>query len=347
MSSAMPADWVTHLRADPLPWLLEEEHAAVRARALVELSDDDPRSPAVAAARAIAMQTGPIASILAAQDPAGWWVSEGPGYAKYRGTTWSLIFLDQLGADGADPRIQRACEYVLDHTQTSSGGFGVFGGKRDRPPPPSSAVHCLNGNLLSALIAFGRLEDERVQRSIDWQARAITGEGEFQYYQSGTSGPEFACVANGWRSCAWGGVKGLRALARIPAERREPKVVRALEQGTAFLLGRDPAVADYPAWEDRISSSWFKPGFPSGYVADVLQNLEVLCDLGFARDTRLDHAFDWLLAKQDTNARWKNEYAYHRKMWLDIEKQGQPSKWVTLRACRVVKARFGRIDRAI
>jgi hypothetical protein len=31
------------------------------------------------------------------------------------------------------------------------------------------------------------------------------------------------------------------------------------------------------------------------------------------------------------------EYGYHGKMWADVEKKGQPSKWVTLRALRVVK----------
>jgi hypothetical protein len=49
-------------------------------------------------------------------------------------------------------------------------------------------------------------------------------------------------------------------------------------------------------------------------------------------------ALEWLLAKQDAHGRWKNRYAYNGKLWADIERQGQPSKWVTLRALRVLKA---------
>jgi hypothetical protein len=79
-------------------------------------------------------------------------------------------------------------------------------------------IHCLNGNLLRALIGFGWLEDERVQRAIDWQARSITGEGFSRYYRSGTSGPGFCCASNKHLPCAWGAIKGLLALARIPAE---------------------------------------------------------------------------------------------------------------------------------
>jgi hypothetical protein len=286
------------------------------------------------------MEAPPIGAILAAQAPEGYWVKPGPGYhSKYRGTVWQVIFLDQLGADAADARVQRACEYVLAHSQAESGGFGASGRADQLRPPPSSVLHCLNGNLLRALLGFGLLEDARVQRAIDWEARSITGEGFEHYYQSGTSGPGFACAANDKQPCAWGAVKALLGLARIPPDRRAPHVERAIAQGADFLLSRDPAVADYPmGWGNtRPNRSWFKPGFPSAYVTDVLQNLEVLCELGFGRDARLDHARDWLPSKQDAQGRWRNEYAYTGKTWVDIEQQGAPSKWVTLRACHVLK----------
>jgi hypothetical protein len=118
------------------------------------------------------------------------------------------------------------------------------------------------------------------------------------------------------------------------------RTVPAIQTGAEFLLSRDPAIADYPAgWGNtRPSGSWYKLGFPSGYVADVLQNLEVLAELGHARDPRLENAIEWLLAKQDEHGRWINEYAYNGKTWVDIERQGQPSKWVSLRACRFLRS---------
>jgi hypothetical protein len=56
-----------------------------------------------------------------------------------------------------------------------------------------------------------------------------------------------------------------------------------------FLFSCDPATAAYPAGYGNVkpSQSWFKLGFPSGYVADVLQYLPVLCELGFAKDVRV------------------------------------------------------------
>lgn len=335
------SDWLSLLNRDPLPWLLSEGDPAVRHAALRSILDREEDDPEVRRARSAAMAEGPIAAILAAQHPEGYWVKPGPGYSpKYTGTVWQVIFLDQLGASGDDGRVRAACEYVLSHTQTDAGGFGASYDESERRPPSSAMIHCLNGNLLRALIGFGWLEDNRVQRAVDWLACSVTGEGIGRYYRTGTTGPGFCCAANEKLPCAWGAVKAMLGLARIPSNKRAPQVERAIRQGEDFLLSRDPAKADYPvAWgKTKPSESWFKLGFPSGYVTDVLQILEALCQAGAAGDPRLQPAVRWLLSKQDGQGRWRNQYAYNGKTWVEVEKQGQPSKWVTLRACRVLKA---------
>ncbi len=332
-------DWRHVLKADPLPWLLAPEDPAVQhmtLRLLFDLPSDDAD---VVDALDRAMQSDPIASLLDNQHTDGYWVKPGHGYSpKYTGTIWSIIFLDQLGASEADSRIHAGCDYVLSHATTGSGGFGLIG-SNSRRPSPSSVVHCLNGNLLRALIGFGWIDDERVQQAIRWQACSITGDEFDRYYKSGTTGPGFGCFINGALPCGWGAVKALRGLARIPADRREPWVNAAIEQGVEFLLSCDPVKAEYPT-SSKVSPNWFKLGFPSGYVADVLQVCEVLAELGHAKDPRLAHAIEWLLAKQDADGRWHNEYAYNHKMWIDLEKQGAQSKWVTLRACTVLRSVF-------
>jgi len=228
--------------------------------------------------------------------------------------------------------VRRGCDYVLGHSVASTGGFAF-----NQRPMPSGVVHCLNGNLLSALIRLGWLEDPRVQRALDWQARAITGEDQAHYHPSGTSGPDFACAINQKQPCGWGATKALRALLDVPPAQRTPAIQRALERGARFLLRYDLAKAEYP-YTGKVSASWFKLGFPLSYGSDLLETYAVLVALGYGSDPRLAEVNRWLLSKQDPQGRWTLEHALNGKIWIDIEQRGKPSKWITLRALRVLKA---------
>jgi hypothetical protein len=309
--------------------------------ALRELLDRPASDPEVVQAQRAVMESGPVPVILEAQTDEGYWVEPGPGYLpKYRSTVWQLIFLAQLGADGDDPHVRSGCDYLLDHARAPYGGFSMNGGHSGR-------IHCLQGNLCAALVDLGWWGDERLEDALDWLARSVTGEGiapaeerqaPVRYYRSGNSGPGFPCSANDHLPCAWGAVKAMLALSKVPEAARSDSQCAAIELGLDFLLGHDPAAADYPmGYSEKPNRSWFRFGYPIGYVTDVLQNLEVLTALGMGRDPRLAAAVDLLLSKQDADGRWKMEYSYNGKTWVDVERKGAPSKWVTLRALRVLK----------
>ena len=326
--------WLAALSGDALPWLLEvdPENPGPRYFALQDLLDRPEDDPEVRAARSAVMAAGPVPAILDAQYPAGYWIKPGNYYSPaYRGTVWQIMFLADLGADPADERVRRGCEYVLEHGIAANGAFS-----QTQPPVPSGCVHCISGGLLRALLCLGYAGDPRLQGVLDWQIQAITGEGQVRYYKSGTTGPGFACAFNLAQPCAWGAVRAMRALAAVPPERRSPAVRRAIQAGVEFLLSRDPAVADYPCTE-RVSSAWFKFGFPRGYTSDVLETVTALGELGYGADRRLAHALQFILSKQDAQGRWKLESGLNGKLWADVEHKGKPSKWVTLRARAALK----------
>jgi len=327
--------WRDALRGDPLPWLLERDDPAVRHLALRHLMDEPEDASLVQRARAAAMRVDPIAAILDAMDPEGWWVQPGAHYGpKYRGWFWSISFLEQMGADPRDRRVQRACDYVVEHGQAPGGGWGWVATN-------SGVAHCLTGNTLRALIAFGRLDDEGVRHAIAWEAGAITGEGHERWYPGATSGPGFACGINGGLPCGWGAIKALRAFAAIPPRRRTRAVRLAIEQGVAFLLDHDLSTGAFPT-ATSISKNWLQLGFPSAYVADSLQGLEVLAELGHARDARIAPTLEMVLSKQDADGRWRNEHPYRGMLWSPVEAPGRHgSKWVTLRVLTVLRAALG------
>ncbi len=338
--------WRAALNADSLTWLLEEGEPAVRRLALRDLVGLPEEAPEVCAALGAAHRQGPIPAILAQMHPDGYWVEPGAGYLpKYRSTVWSLSMLAQLGGSAAaDGRIARACAYLLDHALTPLGQFSAGG-----PQAPSGTIDCLQGNLCTALIGLGHA-DARLEGAMDYLARSVTGEGiapledkaaPLRYY-AGKCGPLFACGANGSLACAWGAAKVMLALAKWPAERRSPRIERAIAAGVGFLLGVDPATAAYPSgMTGKPSGNWWKFGFPVFYITDILQIAEALALLGYGRDPRLASTVRLILDKQDPQGRWALEYDYAGKTWVNMGAKKAPNKWVTLRALRVLRAALG------
>jgi hypothetical protein len=331
------------LKGDPIPWLLEPDTSqpAIRYFTLRDILDHSEDDREVQEAQATIMSTGPVPDILAAQEPDGHWLKSGPGYSpKYRSTVWQVIFLAQLGADGNDPRVRKGCDYVLAHTIAGHGSFAFNG-------IPSGFIHCLSGNLRAPSIDLGWLDDQRLQSALEWEARTITGDGvadnksqnTAERYYAYTPGPLFRCGPNAGLPCAWGAVKAMLALSKVPPLSRTDRISEAIKQGLKFLLSHDVATADYPfGFGNKPSSSWFKFGYPIGYVADILQNLEVLTALEQAGNPQIVPALELLESKQDFQGRWRMEYSLNGKMWADVEKKGQSSKWITLRVLRVLKS---------
>ncbi len=333
--------WQDLAKGDALPWLLQPDDPGVRYLALRDLAGCAAEDPELMAARRLAHTQGPIAAILANMQEEGFWVEPGPGYnPKYRSTVWSVILLAQLGASlHEDPRIARACRYLIENGMVEGGRFSSSGA-------PSGTIDCLQGNLCWAMLELG-CEDPRLESAFEWMARTVTGEGiapaedrsaAVRYYAA-KCGPLFACGANNKLPCAWGGVKVLLAFSSLPAERRTPLVQGAIAQGAEFMLQGDPAKAGYPTGlAEKPSGNWWKFGFPVFYVTDLLHNVEALVRLGYGSDPRLAGALALIVEKQDASGCWALEYDYTGKTWVDFGQKKQPNKWVTLRALRVLKS---------
>ena len=134
----------------------------------------------------------------------------------------------------------------------------------------------------------------------------------------------------------------MQAFGVWPGRFRTALIERAIEMGVNFLLGVDPARAEYPTgYSDKPSGNWWKFGFPVFYVTDLLQVVEALSGLGYGRDQRLENALSIVHDKQDPQGRWALEYDYTGKTWVNFGEKKRPNKWVTLRALRMLKALEG------
>ena len=316
--------WHSNLRADPTAWLLEPDNPSARYLALAQLLDRAADGPEALSAQSAITTARPARAILEAQyvgpedaaQPAGYWIKPDIGYSpKYRATVWQLIFLAQLGAPRVQP-IQRACEYVLQHSRQATDGRFIAARSQ------YAAIDCLNGNLLWALQRFGFADDAGVVQAREATAQAAARRG-------------FACHHNGDRPCAWGAVKVLRAFLELPPARRSAAVEATIGCGTELLLSVPIVEAAYPAIR-AASERWFALAFPLDYSADLLEVATVLALAGCAGHPHLQAVVRWLLDRQDADGRWMLEHT-PGKTWGGFGELGRPNKWVTLRALRLLK----------
>ncbi len=317
-------DWQNVLKADPTDWLLEPENPSVRYFTLTDILDRAATDAEVQEAKAAIRDSPIVREITAAQHPDGYWKKKGAGYfPQYKGTVWQLMLLAELGVDGKDERVQRGCEQVLAGSLRSNGDFTAFNflGWKIPSPVPNT---CLPGNLIRALLRFGYGGDQRVAQAVERLAERCRD-------------TEWICLPTKPNPCLWGVVKALSAFAELPPDVRSSAVKEALSEGAELFLsfrfadeGNDGTITD---------PNWRRFGFPLYYQSDLLEALGVLARLGYGQDERLQALLPLVLAKQDDQGRWPLE---HDGNWqgqglVAIETVGQPSKWITLNALRVLK----------
>jgi hypothetical protein len=314
-----------------LSWLLEEDGSGISYPVLKQILNVDKNDPRLIAAKEVAYTKGHIWRVLKNMHPDGYWRNHDGGYSpKYYSTVWSLILLSQLGATvDDDERIEKACHRYLDHALSTNNSISHNG-------TPSGTFDCLQGNMCAALTDLG-YQDERLDKTYEWMAKSELGQID-RYYASGKNGPNFSCSANGKQPCAWGAVKVLLALGKIPIAKRSSSMNQAIQAGVNFLFSTDPVTAMYPtAYNEKPNGSWWKFGFPTFYCTDLLQLTEALTSVGYGHDPRLQKTIEYIISKQDEQGRWSLEHDYQGKTWGNFGEKKQPNKWVTYRALKLLK----------
>ena len=246
-------------------------------------------------------------------------------YSKYKGTIWSLILLAELGANPQDPRIKNTCEFVFTWSQhRESGGF-AYHGTAEKGGKTDCIIPCLTGNMVWCLLKLGYWEDRRLQKGIEW----IT---TYQRFDDGDCiAPKGFPYQNehcwGKHTCLIGVVKSLRALVEIPDNLRNASVQQTINRGIDYLLlhqlfkrSHDPSMI--------ANDDWLKLGFPHMANTDILEMLTILMKLNI-RDARMEPTIELLRSLRREKGFWLNENSKEGRMAITVDKQGQPSPWIT------------------
>ena len=328
--------WTDFLKKDVLNWLLLEENAAVRYYTLTGLLGEAEDSPNVLQARKNIMLQNPVVKILSRQNEEGFWGKRDKFYTeKYIGTVWQIIILAELGADKEDNRIKKACEFILHQAQDKeSGGFSVWPNKKMGGGRHSGVIPCLSGNMVFSLIRFGYLEDNKLQKAIEWIIR-------YQRFDDGIAkkpvGWPYDKAESCWgkHTCHMGVVKSLKALSEIPPDKRSEAINSTIKTGEEYLLKHHIYKKSHHL--GKISRpGWLRFGFPLMYQTDILEILIILMKLG-TKDVRMQEAIEEVISQQNDQGKWILKNSFNNRFITNIEQKGKPSKWITLRALSILR----------
>ena len=315
------------LNGDPTNWLLEHENPAVRYLTLRDvLSRSDTDTELVEAKKDISTDRR-IVRIFSKQKPQGYWEDARKPYnPKYKGTYWQVMILSQLGLDKSDERVRRACEFIFQF-QLDEGGFSSF----EKPSPEKIREYefsCLTGNVAASLIRLGYGDDERVIKALEWLV-------EVQNRDGGWLCPYWKAHINDKHSCFMGTITPLEAFSEMPKGKLSGEMESTIDTGVEFLLMHRLFMADHHGFK-VINQSWLNLGFPS-FFYDVLRGLSVVTKLGYVKDERIHDALEVLLEKRGSDGRWTLDSSPVGRMHATLEQKGEPSKWITLHALKVIK----------
>jgi hypothetical protein len=307
-----------------IDWLLEEDQPSVRYLALTQLQLKNEDDPKVKSTIEKIPTKGWAADILAKQNPEGWWASKDSLYQpKYLCTNWMLLVLSDLGPTKKDPKIKKSCELWIRRFSKPDGGFGSEKWK---------AGHlCTSGNTARGLVKFGYADHPKVKKCFEW----------FVKNQAKLGG--WSCFGNGRNLDSW---EPLSAFAVYPKQKWTKSMKLAVEKGAEFFLERE-----LHRQGDHYEP-WYRFHYPVHYYYDLLVGLDFMTALGYSKDKRLAHAISVLQKKRRDDGKWNLDavhpdlegapaewYAKHPKdapVPFSLEKAGEPSKMITLRAMIVL-----------
>jgi hypothetical protein len=120
-----------------------------------------------------------------------------------------------------------------------------------------------------------------------------------------------------------------------------PEIIAARLHGQEYLLKRRlfrrRSTGEVIERDRKGGSQWTRFAFPTWWHYDVLRGLEYLCGAGVAYDGRMAEAIELVASKRDGDGLWPMEARYPGVIPVAMDEgEGQPSRWNTLRALRVL-----------
>jgi hypothetical protein len=299
-----------------IDWLLDAD-PSIRWQVMRDVTHEP--AEAVAAERSRIATEGWGARLLALQAPDGLWA--GNAFSQERTDTFHVLeLLRHLGLDPASEPAQRAVSLVREHVTWGDGAWWDPPWK-DRGFFEGEVEPCINGNVVATGSYFGVDMTALVDRLLGEQ---LADGGWNCEVENGAAVSSFGTTINV--------LEGL--LAHERAIGGSDRVGEARRRGEAYMLER--RLFRRKSTGEVIDPIWLQFSFPTWWHYDVLRGLDYLREAGIQGDERIAETIEIVQGHRDGDGRWPLQQVHEGEPGLPMEERGQPSRWITLRAMRVL-----------
>ena len=236
-------------------------------------------------------------------------------------THYTVLDLKNLGISPENKAIREALLQVVRELKGRDGGIYPIGVDR------KSDV-CVNGMFLNYASYFGMRERE-LRSIVDFLIEEHMPDGGFNCESNGKG-----AVHSSMHSTI-SVAEGIREYTRNGYAYRCEELRAAELSAGEFLLRHRLFLSDRTG--EVIDRKMLMLSYPSRWKYDILRALDYFRLAGAGYDTRMDDAVKVLLKKRKADNRWPLQAKHPGQTHFDMEKPGEPSRWNTLRALRVLK----------
>ncbi|MBX7236723.1 MAG: hypothetical protein K1X65_20245, partial [Caldilineales bacterium] len=244
----------------------------------------------------------------------------GLGRTQWISTTYTLLLLRHLGLPPASAQAQQGAFLLLEKGFYRDGGINLF----------KSFQHsetCVTGMTLALLCYFHLSDDGRIHRIVEHLLGQQMADGGWNCERpKGATHGSFhttISVLEGLHEYSLTFSDRATALAPAIAAAHEFLLLHRLYHSHRTGQVADPAMA-------RIY-------FPPRWHYDFLRVLDYFQWLETPPDERMSDAIDLLRSKRLAAGRWKQGQNWAGRVFFEMEPVGQPGRWNTLRALRVLR----------
>lgn len=240
---------------------------------------------------------------------------------KWISTHYTILDLKNLAVSQDNQAIQQSISQIIKELKGQDGGIFPFGAEK------LSDV-CVNGMFLNYASYF-RAKEENLKSIVDFLLSEHMKDGGFNC-ESNRKGANHSSVHS-----TISVLEGILEYVKNGNTYRLNELQESAEKAREFLL-QHRLFRSHRTGE-IIDGKMLMLSYPSRWRYDILRALDYFHFAGIHYDPRMQDALDILKKKSRKDNKWPVQAKHPGQTHFDMEKTGDPSRWNTLRAMRVLQ----------